>query len=198
MNRHLVRLLLALYPRPWRDRYGTEVVRLTQDLIAAGETTPTRGALNMAGAALAERIRALVDSPRTAVAMAVAALLAVAGSFYASGHARPPKPPSAASAQPVVARLTGDRCDFQLGLQRGVVVPAGDTGPPALQVWSATGVTQVVIPVDTAPDGLRPVTFPASLNKGQFVCVVAVLQSAPGRSQPEGARPAIPAPPPAP
>jgi len=35
-----------------------------------------------------------------------------------------------------------------------------------------------VIPVDTAPDGLRPVTFPASLNKGQFVCVVAVPQSA--------------------
>ena len=49
MNRHLVRLLLTLYPRPWRDRYGTEVVRLTQELIATGETTPTRGALNRAG-----------------------------------------------------------------------------------------------------------------------------------------------------
>ncbi len=29
MNRHLIRLLVLLYPRPWRDRYGTEVVRLT-------------------------------------------------------------------------------------------------------------------------------------------------------------------------
>ena len=47
MNRHLVRMLLTLYPRPWRDRYGTEVVRLTQELIATGETTPTRGALNI-------------------------------------------------------------------------------------------------------------------------------------------------------
>jgi hypothetical protein len=42
MNRHLVRLLLALYPRPWRDRHGTEVVWLTQELIATGETTPAR------------------------------------------------------------------------------------------------------------------------------------------------------------
>jgi hypothetical protein len=52
MNRHLVRLLLMLYPRSWRDRYGPEVVRLTQELIAVGETTPARGALNMAGAAV--------------------------------------------------------------------------------------------------------------------------------------------------
>ena len=183
MNRHLVRLLLTLYPRPWRDRYGTEVVRLTQELIATGETTPTRGALNMAGAALAERFRALADSPRAAVAMAVAALLAVAGSFYASGHARPQKPPSVASAHPVVAKLTGAGCDFQLGPARGVVVPAGDTDADALAaIETETGnVTLVLIPVDvTAPDGLRPVTFPANLKKGQFVCVVAVPQSAPG------------------
>ena len=121
MNRHLVRLLLTLYPRPWRDRYGTEVVRLTQELIATGETTPTRGALNMAGAALAERFRALADSPRAAVAMAVAALLAVAGSFYASGHARPQKPPSVASAHPVVAKLTGAgwRLPVGAGARRG-------------------------------------------------------------------------------
>ena len=46
MNRRLARLLLMLYPRPWRERYGTEVVRLTQDLIVTGETTPARGALN--------------------------------------------------------------------------------------------------------------------------------------------------------
>ena len=41
-------------------------------------------------------------------------------------------------------------------------------------------LSPVLIPVDvTAPDGLRPVTFPANLKKGQFVCVVAVPQSAP-------------------
>jgi hypothetical protein len=194
MNRHLVRLLLMLYPRPWRDRYGAEVVRTTQDLIAAGETTPTRGALNMAGAALAERLRVLTDSSRIAVAMAVAALLAVAVSFYASGHARPPKPPSAASARSVTVKLTGSGCDFQLWASRGVVVPAGDADAAAVAVGTEAGATPVEIPVDaTAPDGLRPVTFPAGVKKGQFVCVVAV---------PNGAVPApqsaIPVPPPLP
>jgi hypothetical protein len=194
MNRHLVRLLLMLYPRPWRDRYGAEVVRTTQDLIATGETTPTRGALNMAGAALAERARVLTGSSRIPVAMAAAALLAVVVSFYASGHARPPKPPSAASARSVVVKLTGAGCDFQLGSSRGVVVPAGDADAAAVAVGTEAGAITVEIPVDaTAPDGLRPVTFPASVQKGQFVCVVAV---------PNGAGPApqspVPVPPPPP
>jgi hypothetical protein len=194
MNRHLVRLLLMLYPRPWRDRYGAEVVRTTQDLIATGETTPTRGALNMAGAALAERARVLTDSSRIAVAMAVAALLAVVVSFYASGHARPAKPPSTASARSVTVKLTGAGCDFQLGSSRGVVVPAGDADAAAVAVGTKAGTTPVEIPVDvTAPDSLRPVTFPASVKKGLFVCVVAV---------PNGAEPAswsaVPVPPPPP
>jgi len=113
MNRHLVRLLLALYPRAWRDRYGAEVVRLTEELIAAGETTPAQGALNLASAAVVERGRALADSRRTAVAMAVAALVAVAGSFYVTAHARPPGPATAASAQsapPAPAHLTRFAC----------------------------------------------------------------------------------------
>jgi len=179
MNRHLVRLLLMLYPRPWRDRYGPEVVRLTQELIAAGETTPARGALNMAGAGLAERLRVLAYSTRSAVAMAVTALLAVAGSFFASGHARPPEPPSAASARTAVVKLTGFVCGFQLGSARGVVVPAADADAAAVAVGTGTGATAIEIPVDaSAPDGLRPVTFPANLKKGQFVCVVAVPNSA--------------------
>ena len=32
MNRHLLRALLALYPRPWRDRYGAELASLTEHL----------------------------------------------------------------------------------------------------------------------------------------------------------------------
>ena len=47
MNRRLLRALLALYPRAWRDRYGAEVAHLTGELIAAGETTPLAGALNL-------------------------------------------------------------------------------------------------------------------------------------------------------
>ena len=90
MNRRLVRMLLALYPRPYRERYGAEVVRLTEELIAAGEITPAEGALNLAAAAAAERGRALAESRRTAAAMALAVLVALAGSFYATSHARTP------------------------------------------------------------------------------------------------------------
>jgi hypothetical protein len=194
MNRHLVRLLLMLYPRPWRDRYGAEVVRTTQDLIATGETTPTRGALNMAGAALAERARALTDSSRLAVAMAVAALLAVAASFFPSGHARPPRLPSAASARSVRVKLADNSCDFELGSARGVVVQAGDADKAAVAVGTLAGATPVEIPVDaTAPDGLRPVTFPANVKDGQYVCVVAV----PNGAEP-ASRSAVPVPPPPP
>jgi hypothetical protein len=36
MNRHLLRALLALYPRAWRNRYGADLAGLTEDLINAG------------------------------------------------------------------------------------------------------------------------------------------------------------------
>jgi hypothetical protein len=163
MNRHLVRLLLMLYPRSWRDRYGPEVVRLTQELIAVGETTPTRGALNMAGAALAERLRVLAYSTRTAVAMAVAALLAVAGSFYASGHTRPQKPPSAASASPMPAKLAS--CVKAALLVGGkparvkrILVPVDGTGPVKV----------------TVPDGSDPAKVAVVLKTPHVVCVVTV------------------------
>ena len=62
-----------------------------------------------------------------------------------------------------------------------MVIPAGDTAAIEAVETETGNVTPVLIPVDvTAPDGLRPVTFPANLKKGQFVCVVAVPQSAPG------------------
>ena len=168
MNRRLARLLLMLYPRPWRERYGAEVVRLTQDLIVTGETTPARGALNMMGAALAERGRALAYSSRTAVAMVVAALLAVAGSFYASGHGRPP---SAASAAPIHARLA--RCVVWPQAIGGVVVPA--KVKIAVRVGARPGqVAHVLVPVEvTVPDRLVPVKVSGQHETTRVMCVLA-------------------------
>ena len=54
MNRHLLRVLLALYPRAWRDRYGAELAGLTEDLINAGEIRPLSAVVNLAGGAALE------------------------------------------------------------------------------------------------------------------------------------------------
>jgi hypothetical protein len=139
MNRRLVRMLLALYPRPYRDRYGAEVVRLTEELIAAGEITPAEGALNLAAAAAAERGRALADSRRTAAAMALAALIALGGSLYATSHARIPAAASAPGAQhapgarPGLAYLVRFACVVRSGkaARHPLVVPARMIGTTA-------------------------------------------------------------------
>jgi hypothetical protein len=140
MNRRLVRMLLALYPRAYRDRYGAEVVRLTEELIAAGEITPAEGAVNLAVAAAAERGRALADSRRTAAAMALAVLVALAGSFYVTSHARTPTAASAARAQrapgalPAPARLVRFACVIRLGAagSHPLVVPHRRVGTTAV------------------------------------------------------------------
>lgn len=98
-------LLMMLYPRAWRDRYGAEVLRLTRELIAAGETTPARAAVNLACAAVVERGRAPGHAWRPAMAMAATALMAVAGSLYATGHAHGTSPASAPPAPASLARL---------------------------------------------------------------------------------------------
>ena len=179
MNRRLARLLLMLYPRPWRERYGTEVVRLTQDLIVTGDTTPARGALNMMGSALAERGRALAYSSRTAVAMVVAALLAVAGSFYVSGHGRPPQPPSMASAARMPAKLTG--CVVWPQAIGGVAVPAklkialpaGASAPKPVPVTGILAPVKVIVPDRPGPAKV------ATLKPARFMCTLA----APGQGR---------------
>ena len=97
-------LLMLLDPRAWRDRYGAEVLRLTRELIAAGETTPARAAVNLACAAVAERCRALGHSWRPALA-AAAVLVAVAGGLYATGYAQRVTPASAAPASASLVRF---------------------------------------------------------------------------------------------
>jgi hypothetical protein len=106
LDPRLAWLLMMLYPRAWRDRYGAEVLRLTRELIAAGETTPARAAANLACAAVAERCRALGHSWRPALAMAAAVLVFMAGGLYATGYAHRVTP---ASAIPVSAIPAGAR-----------------------------------------------------------------------------------------
>ena len=152
MNRRLVRMLLALYPRAYRDRYGAEVVRLTEELIAAGEITPAEGALNLAVAAAAERGRALADSRRTAAAMALAVLVALAGSFYLTSHARTsasvsaPRAQRAPGALPAPARLVRFAC----------VIRPGAAGSHPLVVPPRRAETTAVCPAMPPPCHARP------------------------------------------
>ena len=62
MSRHLLRVLLALYPRAWRDRYGAELAGLTEDLISAGEIRPLSAVVNLAGGAALEWGRVMAGS----------------------------------------------------------------------------------------------------------------------------------------
>jgi len=67
----LVRAPLALYPRPWRERYGDEVADLIGDLVAAGDTTSLRAGLDLVAGASVERWRAVTRSRPVALTFAV-------------------------------------------------------------------------------------------------------------------------------
>jgi protein-S-isoprenylcysteine O-methyltransferase Ste14 len=65
-----LRWLLLLYPRPWRDRYGREVVALAAEQVRAGDSPPRRAAADLARGAAVERGRVLA---RRAAALTAAA-----------------------------------------------------------------------------------------------------------------------------
>ena len=123
MNRHLMRGLLALYPRAFRDRFGAELASLTDDLISAGEFTPLLAALDLLGGAALEWGRVLACSRHAAQAMAVAAIIAVAGSMYVVGHVRPHNTP---------ASVRGVSAPAFIGPNAGCVVPG--VGAPVMEV----------------------------------------------------------------
>jgi len=78
MSRWPVRRLVALYPRAWRERYGSEVGDLTDELISAGQATRLRAGLDLAGGAAVEHGRALTRSPAAGLGCG-AAIIAAAG-----------------------------------------------------------------------------------------------------------------------
>jgi hypothetical protein len=174
MNRHLLRVLLALYPRDWRDRYGAEVAGLGDELIAAGETTPLHGALDMLagaaavrGRALAVRWRALAGSLRLPLATAVAVIAAVAGSMFGAANGHP---------APVPAGLDSVRC--VLPREAGAVMvlpPAAGPGQVSralirVRIAARPGTRCLVIPALCRVTSAKP-RLPGRVEPGQ--CVVA-------------------------
>ncbi len=88
------RRLLLLYPRHWRERYGSEVADLAGELIAAGETTPRRATLDLLAGAAVERWRVITSRAVLAPAAAAAAVaggiaLAVTRTPHGAGETRP-------------------------------------------------------------------------------------------------------------
>lgn len=57
MNRRVVRVLLLLYPKAWRERYGEELGTLCQELVERGEATRLRLAVGLALSAFVEHLR---------------------------------------------------------------------------------------------------------------------------------------------
>jgi len=57
MSSRVFRLLSALYPRAWRDRYANELADLCEEFVEAGEIARWQLALNVVAAASAERLR---------------------------------------------------------------------------------------------------------------------------------------------
>lgn len=90
MNLRLARWMLTLYPSAWRDRYGLEVVRLSEELVSKGETTAARAGLNLIAGAAIEQGRALARSWRALLAPAAAvAIIIVAAAMFMVTRAGP-------------------------------------------------------------------------------------------------------------
>ena len=77
MRSRLFRLLVMLYPRPWRERYSEEIGDLSAELLVAGEVTRLRLVLELLGSAFAERVRSLHRSRFVLVLSGSAALVVV-------------------------------------------------------------------------------------------------------------------------
>lgn len=184
MNRYLARGLLALYPRAWRARYGAEVINLAEELISARQTTPLLAALNLIGGAMLEWGRVLAGSRRAALAMAVAAIMAVAGSVYAAAHARPQAAPTS---------LASASCVFWAEGAGAAVIRGGIEA--RLKAGAKPGqFSQAVVPVRVLPPR-KPRTATAQARTAAGPCVIppALCRSAaaePGRVSAPAAGPA--------
>lgn len=163
MNRHVLRGLLALYPRAWRDRYGPEVASLTDELIAAGETTPLQGALDLLAGALAERGRALAESRSVALAMTVAAIVAVAASVFATSRAGPA--PTSAISLKCVVRVAGPARGAEPRPTRRTSVPPKDRSGPCVPAPELCRMGSGKLHGATAPVPVK-----------QYHCVIAVRE----------------------
>jgi hypothetical protein len=80
----LSRSLLMLYPRAWRERYSEELNDLSAELLAAGEVSRSRLALELTTAALAERAHSWNRTHTLAVLLGSVALIVVVAALLAT------------------------------------------------------------------------------------------------------------------
>jgi hypothetical protein len=165
MNRNVARWLLALYPSAWRERYGSEVVSLSEELIGTGETTPLRAGLDLAAGAAIERGRSLVRSRRPALVLAVVAMIVAGGTVTLIQTWQAPTAANSASLNCFIAKPP-----VPAGLLPGAPSPAADHNGDTSQVPArhrpacASGrLRRVHLPAGTRP-GTRTVRFPPASN----------------------------------
>lgn len=93
-RRSVVDRILPLYPRAWRDRYGDELVDLTNELMMKGEVSSSRVVFGLLGSALVQRVRAFRLSWRSLLAAGTTLALVATAVIVANGapSSRLPRP----------------------------------------------------------------------------------------------------------
>jgi hypothetical protein len=114
VNNQVPRWVLAAYPRAWRDRYGEEVADLFEELLASGESTPTRLVVGLLAHAVAERVHSLHRTRRAVLAVSLVAAVAASGAtFLVVG--------GFGTSRPTVAMPTKGRIPQSLDLTNGSI-----------------------------------------------------------------------------
>jgi hypothetical protein len=102
MSYRLLRILVALYPRRWRRRYGAELEQLIVELTSDASLSRLRLVTNLFASATLERIRGRgVRAAGTTVLVACAA-----GVSVVTATAAPPSPPHTSSSSGRPAPIT--------------------------------------------------------------------------------------------
>jgi hypothetical protein len=90
MTRRFSDIVVTLYPRSWRRRYGDELADLCQEYLESGDSTRFRLTVGLARSAVIQRLRAIVSFRHRAlvatVALAVSALVALGATTNGLGH----------------------------------------------------------------------------------------------------------------
>jgi hypothetical protein len=118
MRRLLLRAVLALYPRAWRQRYGQELKDLLDDLDRSGECSRTRMVLGLVAGAAGERARLfLTPTVRIAAVAVIAGAVAVVAlvTVSASGHITGTTTAAALQADSGPAQVTTDGSQLSWG-----------------------------------------------------------------------------------
>lgn len=150
MNRRLLRLLLALYPRDWRERYGTEVGDLAEDLISTGRRTPWRSGVDLFAGAVAARAHAVASAPAAVIASVLtagsAAALVIAGYRHgdSTGAVKPYFETSPAGWVLLVVVLAWMLAEF-VQLLRVQEHPRGEVLRARTTVWRPLSTTALVV-----------------------------------------------------